>query len=137
MGSRVALVVTMVSHKAKIWIALWTVYIVWGSTYLGIELAAETMPPFFGAGTRFLIAGTLMLGLVAWRRGVAALRLTWAEAGASAVVGLLLPGANALLFVTERQVPIGLASLIIAAVPLWVLLLRFAARERPDLVSVA
>ncbi len=124
-------------HKAKIWIALWMVYILWGSTYLGIELAGETMPPFFGAGIRFLIAGTLMLGLVAWRRGTAALRLTRAEAASSAVVGLLLPGANALLFVTERQVPIGLASLIIAAVPLWVLLLRFAARERPDLVSVA
>ncbi len=125
------------SHKAKIWIALWTVYILWGSTYLGIEFAGETMPPFFGAGIRFLIAGTLMLGLVAWRRGTAALRLTRAEAASSAVVGLLLPGANALLFVTERQVPIGLASLIIAAVPLWVVSLRFAARERPDLLSVA
>jgi drug/metabolite transporter (DMT)-like permease len=128
---------TRVSHKAKIWIALWTVYILWGSTYLGIELASETIPPFFAAGTRFLIAGTLTLGLVAWHRGPAALRLTKAEAGASVVVGLLLPGANALLFVTERQVPIGLASLIIAAIPLWVVLLRFAAHERPDLVSVA
>jgi drug/metabolite transporter (DMT)-like permease len=128
---------TRVSHKAKIWIALWTVYILWGSTYLGIELASETIPPFFAAGTRFLIAGTLMLGLVAWHRGPAALRLTKAEAAAAAVVGLLLPGANALLFVTERQVPIGLASLIIAAIPLWVVLLRLAAHERPDLVSVA
>ena len=71
---------TLVGHKAKIWIALWMVYILWGSTYLGIELAGETMPPFFGAGIRFLIAGTLMLGLVAWRRGTAALRLTRAEA---------------------------------------------------------
>ena len=128
---------TRVSHKAKIWIALWTVYILWGSTYLGIELASETIPPFFAAGTRFLIAGTLMLGLVAWHRGPAALRLTKAEAAASVIVGLLLPGANAILFVTERQVPIGLASLIIAAIPLWVLLLRLAAHERPDLVSVA
>ena len=136
MGSRVALVVTMVSHKAKVWIALWTVYIVWGSTYLGIELAGETMPPFFAAGTRFLIAGTLMLVIVAWRRGTAVLRLTKAEAASSALVGVLLPGANSLLFLTERQVPIGLASLIIAAIPLWVVLLRLAARERPDLVSV-
>jgi drug/metabolite transporter (DMT)-like permease len=128
---------TRVSRQAKIWIALWTVYILWGSTYLGIELAAETIPPFFGAGVRFLIAGTLMLGIVAWRRGTAVLRLTRGEVLASIVVGLLLPGANALLFVTERQVPIGLASLIIAAVPLWVVLLRLAARERPDLVSVA
>jgi drug/metabolite transporter (DMT)-like permease len=126
-----------VSRNAKIWIALWTVYIVWGSTYLGIELAAETMPPFFAAGVRFLIAGLLMLAIVAWRRGSGVLRLTKAEAAASAVVGLLLPGANALLFVTERQVPIGLASLIIASIPLWVVLLRLAAHERPDLVSVA
>jgi drug/metabolite transporter (DMT)-like permease len=137
MGSRVALVVTMVSHKAKVWIALWTVYIVWGSTYLGIELAGETMPPFFGAGMRFLIAGLLMLGIVAWRRGAGALRLTRAEAATSLLIGILLPGANSLLFLAERQVPIGLTSLIIASIPLWVLLLRFAARERPDLVSVA
>ena len=124
------------SRNAKIWIALWTVYIVWGSTYLGIELAGETMPPFFAAGTRFLIAGTLMLGIVAWRRGPAALRLTRREAASAAIVGVLLPGSNSLLFLTERQVPIGLASLIIAAIPLWVVLLRFAARERPDLISV-
>ena len=51
-------------------------------------------------------------------------------------MGLLLPGANSLLFLTEQQVPIGLASLIIAAIPLWVVLLRFSARERPDLISV-
>src|SRR5437763_2407027 len=127
---------TRVSHQAKTWIALWTVYIVWGSTYLGIELAGETMPPFFAAGTRFLIAGTLMLVIVAWRRGTAVLRLTKAEAASSALVGVLLPGSNSLLFLTERQVPIGLASLIIAAIPLWVVLLRFAARERPDLISV-
>jgi drug/metabolite transporter (DMT)-like permease len=127
---------TRVSHKTKVWIALWTVYILWGSTYLGIELASETIPPFFAAGSRFLIAGGLMLGLVAWRRGTMVLRLTKAELASAAVVGILLTGSNALLFLTERQVPIGLASLIIAAIPLWIVLLRFAARERPDLVSV-
>src|SRR5690349_20545410 len=126
-----------VSRNAKIWIALWVVYILWGSTYLGIELAGETMPPLFAAGVRFILAGLLMVGLVAWRRGVAPLRLTRRELLASAVIGLLLPGGNALLFIAERQVPIGLASLIIAAIPLWIVLMRFAARERPDLVSVA
>jgi len=128
---------TRVSHKTKVWIALWTVYILWGSTYLGIELASETIPPFFAAGSRFLIAGGLMLGLVAWQRGSRVLRLTRAELASAAVVGILLTGSNALLFLTERQVPIGLASLIIAAIPLWIVLLRFAARERPALVSVA
>src|SRR6266540_3045764 len=126
---------TKVSRRAKVWIALWVVYIVWGSTYLGIELAGETMPATFAAGVRFTIAGLLMLGFIAWRRGLASLRLRRAELASAAVVGLLLPGANSLLFITERQVPIGLTSLIIAAIPLWVLLLRLAARERPDLVS--
>jgi drug/metabolite transporter (DMT)-like permease len=125
-----------VSRQAKIWIALWAVYIIWGSTYLGIELAAETIPGTFAAGVRFTIAGLLLLGALAWRRGGReALRLTRAELASCAVVGLLLPGANSLLFITEDQVPIGLTSLIIAAIPLWVLLLRLAARERPDLAA--
>jgi drug/metabolite transporter (DMT)-like permease len=124
-----------VSRRAKIWIALWTVYIIWGSTYLGIELAGETIPGLFAAGVRFTSAGLLLLALVAWRRGRARVRITRAELASAVVVGLLLPGANSVLFVTEQKVPIGLTSLIIAAVPLWVLLLRLAARERPDLVS--
>ena len=124
-----------VSRRAKVWIALWTVYVIWGSTYLGIELAGETMPGLFAAGVRFTLAGLLMLGFIAWRRGGGALRATRAELLSASVVGLLLPGANSLLFITEQHVPIGLTSLIIAAVPLWVLLLRLAARERPDLVS--
>jgi drug/metabolite transporter (DMT)-like permease len=124
-----------VSRRAKVWVALWTVYVIWGSTYLGIELAAETMPATFGAGVRFSIAGLLMLGWLAWRRGGAALRIGRGELASAAVVGLLLPGANSLLFITERKVPIGLTSLIIASVPLWVLLLRLLVRERPDLVA--
>jgi drug/metabolite transporter (DMT)-like permease len=126
---------TAVSRRAKVWVALWTVYIIWGSTYLGIELAGETMPGFFAAGVRFTAAGLLLLGFIAWRRGGRALRATRAELLSAAVIGLLLPGANSLLFVTEQHVPIGLTSLIIAAVPLWVLLLRLVAHERPDLVS--
>jgi drug/metabolite transporter (DMT)-like permease len=126
---------TAVSRRAKVWIALWTVYIIWGSTYLGIELAGETMPGLFAAGVRFTLAGLLMLAFLAWRRGGRALRVTRAELLSAAVVGLLLPGANSILFITEQHVPIGLTSLIIASIPLWVLLLRLAVRERPDLVS--
>ena len=102
------------SKGAKVWIALWVVYVVWGSTYLAIELAGETMPGFFGAGVRFTIAGLLMLGFIAWRRGPGTLRIGRAELLSAAVVGLLLPGANSILFVTEQKVPIGLTSLIIA-----------------------
>jgi drug/metabolite transporter (DMT)-like permease len=124
-----------VSTGAKVWIALWVVYVVWGSTYLAIELAGETMPGFFGAGVRFTIAGLLMLGFIAWRRGATALRVRRRELASAAVVGLLLPGANSILFVTEQKVPIGLTSLIIASIPLWVVLLRLAVHERPDLMS--
>ncbi len=127
----------MVSKAGKIWIALWVVYILWGSTYLGIELASETMPPTYAAGVRFTLAGLLMLSFIGWRKGAGRLRITRAELASSAFVGLLLPGANSLLFITERQVPIGLASLIIGSIPLWVLLMRLALRERVDWISAA
>jgi drug/metabolite transporter (DMT)-like permease len=127
--------VTGVSKGAKVWVALWVVYIVWGSTYLGIELASETLPGIFAAGIRFTIAGLLMLAFLAWRHGLPSLRVSRAALAACALVGLLLPGANSILFITERKVPIGLTSLIIASVPLWVLLLRLSVRERPDLIS--
>jgi drug/metabolite transporter (DMT)-like permease len=124
-----------VSHRAQVWVALWTVYIVWGSTYLGIELAGETIPGLFGAGVRFTLVGLIVFGLVIWRRGLRALKVRRAELASAALVGLLLPGANSILFVTEQKVPIGLTSLIIASVPLWVLLFRLAAGERPDRIA--
>jgi drug/metabolite transporter (DMT)-like permease len=126
---------TRVSHRAQVWVALWTVYIVWGSTYLGIELAGETIPALFGAGIRFTLVGLIVFGLVIWRRGLRALKVRRVELASAALVGLLLPGANSILFVTEQKVPIGLTSLIIASVPLWVLLFRLAAGERPDRIA--
>jgi drug/metabolite transporter (DMT)-like permease len=127
--------VERVSHRAQIWVALWIVYIVWGSTYLGIELAGETIPALFGAGVRFTLVGLIVCGLAIWRRGLRALQVRRAELASAAVVGLLLPGANSVLFLTEQHVPIGLTSLIIASVPLWVLLFRLAVGERPDRVA--
>jgi drug/metabolite transporter (DMT)-like permease len=128
------------SHGAKVWVALWTVYVIWGSTYLGIALAGETIPPLFAVAWRFVVAGALMAGWVAWRRGFAALRVSRAQLASAVLIGVLLPGANALLFVAERDVPIGLASLVIASVPLLVVVLRFAGGDRPtrgSVVSVA
>jgi drug/metabolite transporter (DMT)-like permease len=94
------------------------------------------MPATFGAGVRFTLVGLIMFGIVGWRLGFGALRIRRAELAAAGLVGLLLPGANSVLFFTERKVPIGLTSLIIASVPLWVLLLRLAVGERPDRVAV-
>jgi drug/metabolite transporter (DMT)-like permease len=103
--------------KLKIWIALLTIYLVWGSTYLGIRYAVETLPPFLMAGTRFLVAGTI---LYTWRRlagDPAPTRGQWLRAG---VVGLLLLlGGNGLVSLAEQNVASGIAALIIGSVPLW------------------
>ena len=119
------------SHKTKVWVALATVYLIWGSTYLGIELAGETIPPLFAVGVRFVMAGLLMTGLTAVWRGTAVFRVTRAQLLSAVVVGALLPGANAVLFVAERHVPTGLASLIIGSVPLWLVVFRTTAGDRP------
>jgi drug/metabolite transporter (DMT)-like permease len=126
-----------VSHRSRVWVALATVYVIWGSTYLGIELAGETIPPLFAVGTRFVAAGLLMAAFTAWRRGAHVLRVHPRELGAALLVGALLPGANAILFVAERRVPTGLAALIIGSVPLWIVLLRAATGDRPPSVAMA
>lgn len=123
-------------------LALGTIYVVWGSTYLAIRVMVETIPPLLGAGVRFLVAGGILYAWVAWRRPSSALHITRRQLLGAAVVGLLLVfGGNGLVTVAEQEVPSGLAALLIASEPLWVILLRAAAgRERvpsATLVSVA
>ncbi len=115
------------SDRAKVWTALGTVYVIWGSTYLAIAYAGETIAPLFAASTRFITAGLLMAGIVRLRGGT--IRVSGRALASVVVVGCLLPGANAILFFAERRVPTGLASLIIASVPLWLAALRLT-RER-------
>jgi drug/metabolite transporter (DMT)-like permease len=122
--------------RGRIWFALVTVYLIWGSTYLGIELAGETIPPLFAVGVRFVLAGLLMTGLTVWLRGGGALRVTRAQVGSVLLVGALLPGANAVLFVAERHVPTGLSSLIIGSVPLWLVVLRSLTGDRPPRIAL-
>ena len=120
----------------KAWAALSAVYVIWGSTYLGIRVAGDTIPAFSAVSARFVLAGALMAGWVAWRRGGRSLRVTRRELACAALIGLLLPGANGLLFVAERTVPTGVASLIIASVPLLVVLMRLAGGERPPRLAI-
>ena len=120
----------------RAWAALAAVYVIWGSTYLGIKVAGDTIPAFSAVSARFILAGALMAAIVAWRQGRRALRITRRELACAALIGLLLPGANGLLFVSERTVPTGVASLIIASVPLLVVLLRVAGGERPPRLAI-
>jgi drug/metabolite transporter (DMT)-like permease len=103
--------------KVKIWVSLLLVYILWGSTYLAIRYAVETIPPFLMAGTRFLIAGSI---LYLWRRASgdpAPTRRQWLSA--TAIGLLLLLGGNGMLSWAEQKVASGVAALLIGSVPLW------------------
>ena len=99
------------------------VYLVWGSTYLAIRFAIETLPPFLMAATRFLTAGSL---LFAWARLRGAARPTRVHWGAACVIGgLLLFGGNGSVVHAEKRVASGIAALLIATVPLVVVLLEW------------
>jgi drug/metabolite transporter (DMT)-like permease len=124
-----------VSHGAKVWVALWAVYILWGSTYLAIAVTVETLPPLLAASARFIASGSIMAAVV-WRRG-GTMRAAPRALASCLLVGCLLPGANAVLFYAERTVPTGLASLLIASVPLWLVVLRLLARERLPRAALA
>ncbi len=97
------------------------IYGIWGSTYLAIRFAIETVPPFLMAGARFTVAGTV---LYAWARQRGAPRPTGANWAAGAAVGaLLLVGGNGGLVWAEQRIPSGLAALLAGLVPLWIVLL--------------
>jgi drug/metabolite transporter (DMT)-like permease len=121
----------------KLWSALWIVYIVWGSTYLAIRVTVETVPPLLSSGVRFTVAGGALLAFMAARHGRAAARPTRRQLQGALLVGLLLPGANAVVSVAEQEVPSGLAALLFASIPLWVILLRRLWGERIPRVSIA
>ena len=125
----------------RVWTFLSVIYVVWGSTYLAIRVMVETVPPLLGAGFRFLLAGFLMLAFLAVRNGWSFVRPTRRELVGSLVMGLLLPGANAVVTIAEVDVPSGLAALLVAAIPLVVIVLRrFVVGEavaRRSIVGVA
>lgn len=108
--------------KTKIWIALLALYIVWGSTYLAIRFAVETIPPFLQAGLRFFISGLI---LVLWRRAAGDEMPTRVQWKSVAIIGtLLLLGGNGLVSFAEQRIASGIAALIVGTVPLWLVLIE-------------
>lgn len=123
-------------NAALLTAAFATVYLVWGSTYLAIRVAVETMPPFLMASARFLLAGVPMM-VVALLRGVPwPGRLEWRDAAISG--GLMLAGGNALVAWAEQSVSSSLAALIVATVPAWFAVFDWArpGGKRPALITV-
>jgi drug/metabolite transporter (DMT)-like permease len=118
----------------KLLTALWTVYLVWGSTYFAIKITVRTLPPFLSAGGRFLLAGSLLaLILLALGRS---LRVTLRELAASAVLGTaLLALGVGVVTLAETHIDSSTAAMIAGSVPLQVILLRTIARERIALAT--
>ena len=113
-----------------IWAALLVVYVVWGSTYLAIKIAVETIPPLLAAGSRFLAAALLLAAILAWRG--TSLRITRRELGSSAIAGALLLGLGVgMVHVAETRIDSSVAAIIAGTVPLQVIGLRLLASESP------
>jgi drug/metabolite transporter (DMT)-like permease len=110
-------------------LAFAAVWFIWGSTYLAIRFAIETLPPWMMAAMRFLGAGAM---LYAWCRWRGAPRPTSAEWRTAGVVGLLLPAVgNGTVVWSEGHAPSGIVALLVATVPLWLLVLRWRAGGAP------
>ncbi len=127
------------ASSAMIWSALAIVYVVWGSTYLGIRVVVEAeIPPMLGMASRFLVAAGLLALILGVKSGWRRLRITRREAFGAVVVGLLLLAfGNGAVAIAEQTVPSGLAALLVAAVPLWLMMLRVGGGERPRALTWA
>jgi drug/metabolite transporter (DMT)-like permease len=119
-------------------VALLVVYLVWGSTYLGIRVVVKQAPPFLGMGSRYFAAGILLGLLLSLRGGLRRLRVTRRELGGCAAIGLLLPVlGNGLVSVGENLgAPSGVTALLIAIAPLMIAIFRFASGDRPRPLSI-
>ena len=105
-------------------LALATVYVVWGSTYLAIKVAIETVPPFLMAGSRFLVAGVILYAVASRRGDRVGDRPTLAHWREAAILGgLMLVGGNGLVTIAEQRIDSGIAALLVAMVPLWMAIL--------------
>jgi len=101
-------------------IALFALYFIWGSTYLGIRFALDGFPPLLMSGARFVVAGSVLYLLLRTR---GAPRPTTREWGASALVGTLLVCGNALVVIAEQWVSSGVAAVAIASMPIWAVII--------------
>ena len=120
----------MTAPAKHVWIALLTVWVVWGSTYFGIKVVVDTMPPLLAGGSRFLVAGSI-LALALTLRGTS-LRVTTRELVGSTAAGLLLLTFGVgLVHVAETRIDSSVAAMIAGTVPLQIIVMRLAAGESP------
>src|SRR5919201_3916869 len=108
-------------NRARILLAFAVVYVIWGSTYLGIKYAIETIPPFLMGAVRFVVAGAILYALARWR---GASKPTVRELRSSIITGVLMVTfGNGAVVWAEQTVPSGVAALIVSMVPIWMVLI--------------
>jgi drug/metabolite transporter (DMT)-like permease len=121
------------AKRSLVILAFAAVYLIWGSTYLGILFAIQSIPPLLMAGSRFLLAGIIMYGIARAQGAPHPGLTTWK--GAAIVGGCLLLGGNGGVTISEKWVPSGLAALLVAIIPIYMALLSWmtgiAPRPRP------
>ena len=108
-------------RRAHVVAAFAAVYVVWGSTYLAIRYAVETIPPFLMVGARFLVSGAILYVWARWRGARRPPAAEWRDAAIAGV--LMLCFGNGAVSWSEQRVPSGLAALLVAVVPLWVVII--------------
>jgi len=123
----------------KVWIVLAfaALYLIWGSTYLGILFAIQSIPPLLMAGTRFLLAGIILYAAARMSGAPRSPRVDWRTA---LIVGAcLLLGGNGGVTLAEQYVPSGIAALLVATVPIYIALLSwlFGISKRPSAITWA
>src|SRR5881227_3026816 len=133
------------SKRTIVIVAFAALYVIWGSTYLGIKFSIETIPPFLMAGARFVLAGMIMYA-IAWSQGSLLRRSgcegrigksTWANWRTSFIIGAcLLLGGNGGVTISEKYIDSGLAALIVAIVPIYIVLLGWLTGMAPRPTAV-
>lgn len=127
----------MASKKAQVGIALLTMYIAWGTTYVGIALAIESMPDLLAMGMRFLAAAILQFFLVGLTSGFLQFRVTRRQLMNMCMLGtMMLAVGLGTMSAAEHVVPLSAASLIVASMPIWTGLFRMIDGDRPQRSSV-
>ena len=125
------------SIKTKVAIGLGIMYIAWGTTYIAIAFTIETMPPLLSMSFRFVAASLALFLFIGLRSGWDALRLSRKEFANAVFLGTLMLGTGlGTMALAEKVVPIGVASLIVAAMPIWTALFRTLDKDRPKLSSL-
>lgn len=126
-----------VSSGPLLWTNLLIIWVVWGSTYMGIRFSTETIPPFLASGTRFLTAFVIMIVLTSIIRGPGTLRLTPREFATACFLGVALLGVGlGTVGLAQAYVPTGIMALIIASTPLTIVIWRRVTGDRPPLLTL-